>query len=155
MAVLLELGDPEATDSLRRALMDPSKPVRDQAVFLAGKHRVADAVPNLVSLINLKPFFKSAYITNTEIITALGRIRDSRALPALMQLTVRSWSLAPASLARMKTALYRSLDGYTFNEVQDLLKQGLSEKDQRIRAICTEILGKKRGGVSEGLEVSQ
>jgi HEAT repeat protein len=136
LTTLLKFGDPEGPAFLRDALHSRIPQEISHAVLLSGHYRVADAVTDLVDLLNKSPWRALEFRRNEEIIRALGKIGDPRALPWLAKLASKSLTLYPSYLRNMKVILFESLSGYPRESVAQLLKIGKQSAHYRIRNIC-------------------
>ena len=143
MAALLRFRDPGAAPLLRETLQSKDPDVVSQAVSLAGQYRVADVTDDLVSLFKKVILFDTDYTVNEELVRALGEIGDSRAIPELEKLARAAWTLYPASLSRMKVALYESLGRYPKERIAGLIKIGEQSNDDRIKRLCRKLADRK------------
>ena len=85
LAALLKFGDGWAPYYLRK-LIQPDRPeISSRAIAMAGKYRAQDVVPDLLGMLKRHALFKSDFQKNEEIIEALGRIGDRRAVPTLLK----------------------------------------------------------------------
>jgi len=106
-------------------------------VVLTGLYRVGELVDDLLRLMKLTVFRKSDHKRNEEILRALGRIGDPKALPVLERLARKSWVLYPSDFLQVKLALFESLGGYPEELLTTLLTIGSRSKDFRIRNLCS------------------
>lgn len=149
LVTLLELKDPDASLSLRRALHSLDDEESSRAIMLAGFYRDSAVVHDLVGMIKAVPIFRSAYRKNAEIIRSLGRIGDVRVIPTLERLAGQRLTLHPRHLRRMQHALFESLASYPVESLGELLKAGERSRDGRIR-ILTERLARQAAAGSVG-----
>jgi HEAT repeat protein len=136
---LIKFKDPEGTAILRKLLQVKKNAVRRSAIALAGMHRVQDVTDDLVSIIRKIPLLKAHFVTNETIITALGRIGDSRAIPILERLAKSRWVLNQKRFNHMREILYDSLSGYPYESILKLVKMGKNASSTAIRKTCMEI----------------
>ncbi len=139
LGALLKFKDPEAIDPLRNAIHDNDPDFAFQAVALAGHHRIADVVDDVLSKIKHAVLFETDYVENEEIIKVLGSIGDARAILALEKLARATWSLYPHSLMHMKETIYASLSRYPREKIAGLLKIGEKLNSETIRRTCTQL----------------
>jgi HEAT repeat protein len=138
LAALLKFNNKWGLIRLRELLSQPSEPEFSRALDLAGAYRVGDVVPQLLTYLEQRRGLDQREI----ILQALGRIGDSRAIPALTRLAHLRWSISRKQVDRLKRVLYETLQGYPFGEIKDLLHLGLRQKDQSIQAVCRRLLRK-------------
>jgi hypothetical protein len=136
LATLLSLGDSEAMVFLRRALRSKVPEESSQAIALAGSYRAVEVVNDLLGMMKTTVFRKSAYKRNEEIIKALGRIGDPKAIPILVKMARRTWSFFPSEHKRVKVNLFDSLSGYPPECLNQLIEIGEHSADYRISKIC-------------------
>lgn len=143
LATLLKFNNKWGLIRLRDLVAQPAEIDFKSALELAGAYGVREVVPQL--LLHLKqrgdPELREA------ILQALGRIGDSRAIPALTQFAQRRWGISKKQIDRLKQVLYSTLGGYPFGEIKHLLHLGLKQKDENIQAVCRKLL---REGTREG-----
>jgi hypothetical protein len=149
LEALIEFGDPDGPDLIRSFLRSRSTDETSKVIQLIGTYKVADLVPDLTSKLSRWALFKSQCSRNEKIITALGKIGDSKAIPILEKLAKRRWVFWKKNLNRMKLALFESLHGYELSHISSLLKIGQMSQDNRIRQLCQKI-GKKNEPVQSG-----
>jgi HEAT repeat protein len=139
LSVLLRFKDPGAAEVLRQELRSKDPDIASQAVSLAGQYRVSAVVDDLLPLFKRVIILEADYATNEEIIRALGEIGDPRAVPDLEKMVKTSWSLYPASLARVKQTIFGSLGRYPRESIAGLLKIGERSTDESIRRVCRKL----------------
>jgi HEAT repeat protein len=139
LSVLLSYRDEGALEPLRTALRSKIREESSHAVALTGLYRVEELVDDLLKLIKLHVFRKTDHKRNEEIVRALGRIGDAKALPVLQKLARKSWVLYPSDFLQMKLALFESLGGYPREHLTALLSIGSRAKDFRIRNLCSTL----------------
>jgi hypothetical protein len=137
LAALLKFSNKWGLVRLRELLEQPAAPEFSSALDLAGAYRVRDVVPQLLSHLNQRGC--SLELRET-ILLALGRIGDSRAIPDLLRLARRRWSISKKQIDRLKQVVYKSLKGYPFADIKHLLHLGLRQKDETIQAVCRQLL---------------
>ncbi|HWR89376.1 MAG TPA: HEAT repeat domain-containing protein [Dissulfurispiraceae bacterium] len=148
LETLLAFGDPMAIVFLRRALHSPRADVSSKAVSLSGKYKVADMVPDLIEIIKPRILFPSDFSRYEEVIVALGRIGDPQAIPVLEKIAKATWTFASEQLEQLKVVLFKSLDAYPYEDLEDLLNIGLRAPDEHIRAASRWVVmcGQRRSG---------
>ncbi len=136
LATLLKFNNSWGLIRLREYLARPLEVEFKPALTLAGEHRVQAVVPQLLSFFEQRsdPELREATLR------ALGRIGDSRAIPALAKLAYRRWSFSKKQTGHLKRVLYETLGGYPLAEVKQLLHFGLKQKDGVIQATCQKML---------------
>jgi HEAT repeat protein len=139
LTTLLKFEDPEGPAFLRDALHSRIPQEVSHAVLLSGHYRVADAVTDLLDLLKKSPWRALEFRRNEEIIRALGKIGDPRALPLLAKLAKKSLTLYPSYLRNMKVTLFESLSGYPRESLAQLLKIGKQSAHYWIRNICEKL----------------
>jgi hypothetical protein len=137
LSILLSYQDDGILEPLRTALRSKIREESSIAVMLAGLHRVGEVVEDLVRLIKLTVFRRLDHKRNEEILRALGRIGDPKAMPVLEKLAKKSWVLYPSDFLQVKLALFESLSGYPEEHLTTLLTIGRRSKDYRIRNVCS------------------
>jgi hypothetical protein len=137
LSILLTYRDEGALEPLRTALRSKIREESSHAVVLTGLYRVGELVDDLLRLMKLTVFRKSDHKRNEEILRALGRIGDPKALPVLERLARKSWVLYPSDFLQVKLALFESLGGYPEELLTTLLTIGSRSKDFRIRNLCS------------------
>jgi HEAT repeat protein len=103
---LVERGDPAAGPCLTHALEDESSKVVGPAIIGAGKLRLRDAVPSLVSLLEREGFFGSRLAADS-----LVEIRDGKAIPLLERLVSGTKSRSTRRLAERTVRRLREATG--------------------------------------------
>ncbi|MGA1845270.1 MAG: HEAT repeat domain-containing protein [bacterium] len=136
---LLRLKDPWAVIVLRRWLNAKRPETFARAASLAGRYRIAEAIDDLLNRIKRMPFFKADYVVNEIIIEALGRIGNPRALPVLEKLCKASWAFSAKGSARMKRAVFESLECYPRDSITRLIAIGRRSRDERIIEVCRKL----------------
>jgi HEAT repeat protein len=143
LAVLLRFKDPAAVGLVRREILSKDPDVSSQAVYLVGQYRVTEVVEYLCGLIKKVVFFESDYAVNEELVRALGEIGDPRAIPDIENLARSSFSLHPASHARMKRTIFESLERYPRESIGGLLKIGARSDEEAIRKACSQLAARR------------
>jgi hypothetical protein len=144
LATLLNFKNKWGLIRLRELLQQPTELDFKPALDLAGEYRMREVVPQLLAYLKQRGDLE----VREAILHALGRIGDSRAIPALTRLAHRRWSISRKQIDRLKRVLYDTLGGYPFGEIKHLLHLGLKQKDASIQAVCRKLL---REGTREGV----
>jgi len=143
LIALLQFKDASATAALREAISSDDVDEAFEAVSLAGRFRVADAVDLLLGKLKRIILFETDYEVNTGLIRALGDIGDPRAVPDLEKIARASWPLYPKRRDKMKVALFESLERYPHVSVAGLIRIGKQSDNERIRRACVKLGGGK------------
>jgi hypothetical protein len=145
LSVLLRFKDPGAVSILRQEIRSKDPDVSSAAVFLAGQHRVAEVIDDILGLFKKTILFETDYAVNEELIRALGEIGDPRAIPDLEKMAKAGWSLYPKSHDRMKAVLFESLGRYPKEGIAELLRIGERSGDEQILRTCRKLSERKIG----------
>ncbi|MBI5062050.1 MAG: hypothetical protein HZB87_00845 [Desulfatitalea sp.] len=141
LATLLNFNNHWGVVYLRQVLAGEWSEQAVRAMQLAGMYKVQEVVPLLMEIVQRIGGPREADLERRETaLRTLGAIGDPRAVSALAHLAGRRWSFAPKLLGRLKRVLYESLEGYPYDAVRELLRQGLRQKDQEIAAICERLM---------------
>ncbi len=132
LATLLKFNNKWGLIRLRE-LLDTvwSEEVR-QAVGLAGRYGVREAVPQLIGYLQRR----GEMDRKEAALAALGRIGDPSALPALKQLAHLRWTLNKKKTRRLQRVLYENLEGYALKDIKDLLYWGMRQREPAVRSAC-------------------
>jgi hypothetical protein len=125
---------------LRELIDAPWSDDTEQAIALAGTHKVAEVVPMLIDYARRRGDVHRQEAS----IRALGRIGDARAVPVLDKLVRRRWTISIKHQAHLKQVIFESLGAYAGQDILDLLHLGIKEKDATIRSNCEKMLRKIR-----------
>ncbi len=138
LSALLKLRNKWGLIQLRHMLSDPKTPEFVAAIELAGRHKVFEAVPQLVACAGRNRDLKC----QEAVLRALGNIGDPRAIPILTKLASRRWSISKKNRQHIQRVLFDTLAGYPHDEIKPLLHMGLKQKDAVIKATCEQVLRK-------------
>ncbi len=138
LSALLKLRNKWGLIQLRHMLSDPKTPEFVAAIELAGRHKVFEAVPQLVACAGRNRDLKC----QEAVLRALGNIGDPRAIPILTKLASRRWSISKKNRQHIQRVLFDTLAGYPHDEIKPLLHMGLKQKDAVIKATCEQVLKK-------------
>lgn len=137
--LLLPLEDEEALATLESMLASNNSLLVEAAIERCNLHKPSACVPNLLQLLEYQFIKESAIERNRKLFLVLGRIGDSRALPALEKIAFSKWLFHRQAVATMKRVLFYSLKGYHPKDRLDLVKKGMQSKDEEIRKICSTL----------------
>jgi HEAT repeats len=138
LATLLKFNNKWGLVRLREMLARTQAAEFRPALDLTGEYRVREVVPQLISYCRQGGDLE----LRESALRALGRIGDSRAIPALTRLAHRRWGISQKQIGHLKRVLYDTLDGYPFGEIKHLLHYGLKQKDAVIQSACHKLLRK-------------
>jgi hypothetical protein len=142
LAVLVKHRNPWGLLRLRDLIKGNWSHTSERAMELAGRFKVKEMVPHLSAILERRGSIAADFPRREAAIRTLGRIGDPGGLAVLKKMAYRRWALSGKPLAQLKRTLYESLEGYPFNEVNDLIHFGLKHKDQGIQEICRRMLRK-------------
>ena len=129
---LARIGDDDALDAVRAALLDKETSVRQIAAYVTGLHKSEKGMPRLLDLVvNDEPAVRR------ESATALGRIANTEAVPALLE------SLRKGGDRFLEHALIYAL--IQINDRDGTLK-GLSDAKPEVRRACLIALDQMPAG---------
>ncbi|HVP68456.1 MAG TPA: HEAT repeat domain-containing protein [Anaeromyxobacteraceae bacterium] len=117
---------------LRQALNNADLREAQEAMALAGKYGIAEAVEPIVAYLRAWDPFGKRRPVRLEAIRALGAIRDPRALDGLERFRAR---LFPPALEERRE-LYRTLSSYPREAISAWIEGGLKSRDVEIRWLC-------------------
>ncbi|MCL5024365.1 MAG: HEAT repeat domain-containing protein [Nitrospirae bacterium] len=146
---LLHFNVPGTFSYIRLYLQSKDLALRDQVVRLAGAHRVKEAVPYLLEILEKKDLFGREWRYKIPVVKALGDIGDPRAAEALTRLYQSKTMLNKSDMEELKTEIFRSLANYPHSAVKPLLEKGLTSKNNEIRTISEKL--KRFRAISERL----
>ena len=137
--LLLPLQDEEAFATLESMLNSKNNLLVDSAIELCNIHKPTACIPDLLHLLDYQFIKEAAIERNRKLFLVLGRIGDSRALPALEKIAFSKWPFHRQSVATMKRVLFYSLKGYSPKDRLSLVQKGMQSKDAEIRKICSTL----------------
>ena len=125
---------------------DPA--LRDYAVRSAGKYRVREIVPELLSLLEKKDILGSEAYYKIPIVKALGQIGDERAVPELLRLYKSRSLFYRRYLDELKLEIFRGLPSYPVSSIKAFISEGAKSKNEEINNISQNLLKqlKDKGG---------
>ncbi|CAB1083378.1 hypothetical protein JY97_01455 [Alkalispirochaeta odontotermitis] len=139
LVALLEFKDGWAAYHLRKLLQSDRSEIAARALAMAARYKVKEIVPDLLAMLKTRVMFKTDIQKNEQIITALGQIGDTAAIPALVKLAKSGGLFRKDELLHMKQVLFTSLQGYPMDAVGQLVQIGQKSKDKNIRNACRNI----------------
>ena len=107
---------------------------------MAGTYKVCDVVPQLIEDLERRDMLGAETDYKTDIIRALGDIGDARAIGPLQRLYSSFALFNRGNREDLKIEIFKSLDKYPHEAARKLIEQGLSSKNQQIRALSEKYL---------------
>lgn len=139
LKALLDFDDPGAVPHLRREIQSNLTDFASQAIEWAGQYKIREVIPDLLSKMKKIVIFRSDIHTNKKIIVALGKIGDPASIAPMVEMVNGVFTIYRKQLVEIKKTLYKSLAGYPYSAVVDLIRSGYRSRDKDIRAICRGI----------------
>ena len=139
---LLHFKTPDSIPFLKLYLRSDNEDLRSAAVRLAGSCRVREAVPYLVRILEKRDLFGVASISKTDAVQALGDIGDRSAVRVLLGLYNSRSLFYREYLDALKVEIFRSLEKYPPDSVQELLEVGMKSDSDEIRAISDRLMAR-------------
>ncbi len=139
---LLHFNTPDAIPFLKLYLRSDNEDLRRAAVRLAGSCRAKEAVPYLISMLEKRDIFGVASISKTEAVQALGDIGDRSAVKALLGLYNSRSLFYREYLEELKVEIFRTLEKYPPDSIQELLAVGLRSDNEEIRSISERLMAR-------------
>lgn len=136
LSALLHFQTPDAVPFLKFYLNSEDAEMLKGAVRLAGKYRVVDAVPPLISLLEKKDFLGNTSAFKTDVIKALGEIGDARAISPLLNLYNAKTLLYRSFHEQLKVEIFRNIANYPPDALKPLIAAGLSSSNEEIQRIA-------------------
>ena len=140
LKTLLYFRTPDSISYIRFYLQAKDPEFREQAARLAGTHKVNEAVPGMVEILEEKDMLGTKFNFKICLIHALGEIGDPGALGVLQKIYQSHAFLKKTDLEKLKIEIFKSLHGYPFPEIKVLLQSGMQSKVREIRAISEKLL---------------
>jgi hypothetical protein len=137
---LLHFNTPDALPFLKLYLRSDNEDLRRAAVKLAGSCRAKEAMPYLIRILEKRDLFGVASISKTEAVLALGDIGDRSAVKALMSLYNSRSLFYREYLQELKVEIFRTLEKYPADSIQELLAAGLRSDNGEIRSISERLM---------------
>jgi hypothetical protein len=142
LATLLVFNNKWGAVRLRDLLGDPTGESFARAAGLAGRYRVASAIPQLEAV----ALRRGETASRESAIRALGQIGDPRVIPTLAKIAKTRWRISKSQSQHLKRVVFDALDNYPPEAVRSLLRLGLKQKDEVIRTACQRLLRKGGNG---------
>lgn len=136
---LLHFKTPDAIPFLKLYLRSENEDLRRAAVRLAGSCRVKEAVPYLVRLLQKRDIFGVESISKAEAVQALGEIGDTSAIKALLALYNSRSLFYREYLEELKVEIFKTLEKYPADSIQELIASGLRSNNKEIRSISERL----------------
>jgi hypothetical protein len=140
---LLHFKTSDAVPFLKLYLQSENADLKKGAVRLAGTYRVKEAVPYLIKLVEKKDIFSTETAYKTDAVRALGEIGDRSAVKPLMKVYHSRSLFNKSYLDDLKVDLFRTLDNYPPDSIQDLLALGLRSDNVEIREISERLMARE------------
>ena len=140
---LLHFNTPDAIPFLKLYLQSDKEDLRRGAVKLSGAYMVKEAVPYLVKLLEKKDIFGTESGYKMDVVRALGEIGDESAIKTLRKVCNARSLFYKGYLEDLKVELFRSLDNYSPDAIQELLPLGLRSDNEEIRAISERLMARE------------
>jgi hypothetical protein len=139
LRTLLHFNTPDAIPFLKLYLRSDNEDLRRATVRLAGSCRAKEAVPYLIRILEKRDLFGIASISKTEAVQALGDIGDRSAARALLGLYNSRSLFYREYLEELKVEIFRTLEKYPPDSIQELLKVGLRSENEEIKSISERL----------------
>jgi len=139
-------GDNSALTALRKMIRSRDNDTVMEALKVLYEYKVHDLSPELVSQVKIFYIPGPALIRNRAILALLGSLGNTAILPLLKKKAKTRLTLTPANLRQTQEYLYKTLDEFPAEEIEDLVRQGLRSKNENIRAICEYLKPKSLSG---------
>lgn len=143
LTALLHFNDHWSIFFLRDKLNSDNPDELSQAIAIAGNFRNKAMVPDLTARLKFNALSKTDIKRNADIVSALGKIGDTAAIPHLAKLAQSAWSIYRSNLKELKLLIFQTLKGYPAKEIAPLLEIGRRAKDQAIQQICNQLSADK------------
>ncbi len=142
---LLKLGNGYAVDVIKEFLQSDSEDVSNQAIVLAGAFRIKELVPDLLRMLRKKGISGADFYGKIPLIKALGEIGDPSAVDALNDILSAKSILFKGTLEKLREEVYKSLKGYPYDKVKNLIDMGITSRNATIRTISLQLNELSRG----------
>ncbi|HAM51455.1 MAG TPA: hypothetical protein DCP92_12485 [Nitrospiraceae bacterium] len=137
---LLHFRTPDSISYLRLYLQSDDPSLREQTIRLAGTHKVKEAVPYLIELLEKKPAFGAELSYKGSVVKALGEIGEPGALKILHKICASTSLLHRSELEKLKIEIFETLHRYPVQDVKPLLESGLKSRITTIKSISERLL---------------
>ena len=130
---LLKFGDSSGIVALRKHLTSEDSDVVEQAIALSGSHRVKETVPELIRMLRKKSISGADFHEKIPVVKALGQIGDPGALTALRDILSTKSLFYKGAVDKLKEEIYMTLKNYPYEDVKDLIEEGIKSRNEQIR----------------------
>ncbi len=130
---LLKFGDNSAVIALRKHLSSENNEIVEQAIAVSGSYRVKETVPELTRLLMKKSISGADFYEKMPIVKALGQIGDPIALTALRDILSTKSLLFKGAVDKLKEEIYLTLKSYPYENIKDLIEDGIKSRNEQIR----------------------
>jgi HEAT repeat protein len=137
---LLNFRDPYSIELLKEYLHSESTELIMHGVALAGSFRVTEVVPDLIYLLKKRSISGTALYEKIPVIRSLGDIGDPQAISVLRDLLFSKSLFFKRALEKLKDETWKTLKKYPYEEINDLLSEGLKTKNECIRRESLSLL---------------
>lgn len=139
---LFQLGYERIDEIIMKFIENPDFNLKIQALSLASSLRLLSLVPYLNNSLKEIKLKKENLPLIIALIRTLGDIGDSSSVPIIKKLS-KGNIFYPNITKLLRREVYKSLDGYPYNEIKDLVEKGLNSRDKEISEISYRL--SKRG----------
>lgn len=144
---LLHFHAPESIPLLKQYLQSDNADLKRGAVKLSGQYKIREAVPVLREMLEKKDFFGKETAIKSDAIRALGEIGDSVAVKTLRKVYASRGLFSKGNLEQLKVELFKTLENYPPDAIQELLSLGLRSENEEVRSL-SERLRERRSPVT-------
>jgi len=130
---LLSSDDSYAIDTIKEYLRSDIRVRVEQAIALSGSFRIKEVVGDLIQMLKKTEMTGSDFYDKIPVVKALGDIGDPQAVETLRRVLAKRSILFRGVSDRLKEEIYKTLNGYPYESVRDLVEAGLKSKNQYIR----------------------
>lgn len=140
---LLSHQDEAAFEVINRYLRSGSEEDFELAASLAGSFRVKEAVADLALALEGRGAIKPDSEQKLLMIRAMGNIGDAGCLDAFRKILSSKSLFFKKNVERMKEEIYRTLEKFSYEDIEDMVQSGLKSKNSHIREASARL--KRRG----------
>lgn len=139
---LLHFNTPDAIPFLKQYLQNENTDLKRGAVRLSGLYRVKEALPYLIEIIEKQDFFGKETAIKSDAIRALGEIGDKAAVKTLKKVYSSRGLFSKGHVEQLKVELFRTLENYPPDSIQEILTLGLRSGNEEIRLLSERHLAR-------------
>lgn len=140
LRTLLHFKTADSVPHMKVMLHSENKDLQALAINAAGVHRVKDAVPVLMKLLDKKDFLGTEAAYKLPVVKALGSIGDPKAIGKLEKILTSRTLLYRSHLDELKLEIYRNLSNYPIRSLGKVIETGLKSSNPEIRTVCETLL---------------